>query len=126
MQPSWYRYIPVILVMGGIFLLSHQQGDNLDLPHFPQVDKVAHVVLYCLLGLAAYFAWYPRLRVESPFLVGFGVVLFCLVYGFTDEIHQFFIPGRFASGWDLVADVVGGLLAMLAVYSWRCRRPKLA
>lgn len=118
-----YRFIPVILIMGGIFFLSHQQGDTLDLPKLPQLDKVGHVSIYCLLGLGAYFACPPKLRVESPFLVGCGVVLFCLVYGFTDEIHQYFIPGRFASGWDLVADGIGGLLAMLAVFCWRYRRP---
>ena len=37
-------------------------------------------------------------------------VVFCLVYGMTDEFHQSFIPQRSVSGLDLLADLVGAML----------------
>ena len=40
------------------------------------------------------------------------------VYGITDEIHQYFVPGRFADPWDLLADMVGALLGVIAYHVW--------
>lgn len=118
----WFRYLPVSLMMVGIFFLSHQPGDSLDLPRLPQIDKAGHIMIYGLLALAAYYPLHRKHRFEKSWQVSSGVVLFCLIYGLTDEVHQSFIPGRFPSGLDLVADVFGALLAMLAVYVWQRRR----
>jgi hypothetical protein len=38
------RLVPVLLVMGTIFYLSHQPGDSLYLPPVP-IDKLAHLLL---------------------------------------------------------------------------------
>lgn len=32
------------------------------------------------------------------------------LYGFMDEIHQSFVPGRYCSLWDWVADTSGAIL----------------
>lgn len=71
----------------------------------PVNDKVIHLGLYALLGGA--LAW-GRLRSPSPpthlLLVSLGVVA-----GLVDEFHQAYVPGRDASGGDLLADTVGVL-----------------
>ena len=44
------------------------------------------------------------------------------LYGFTDELHQLFVPGRVCSVFDLVFDVIGcviGVLLMRLVTSLR-------
>lgn len=37
-------------------------------------------------------------------------ILFACLYGFSDEIHQAFVPERTASVWDFAADVLGSIL----------------
>jgi VanZ family protein len=38
-------------------------------------------------------------------------VLIAIGYGITDEIHQYFVPGRYCSLHDVFSDVVGTMLA---------------
>ena len=117
-RKNGYRLLPVTLVMGGIFYLSHQSGDSLSLPDIVNIDKFLHCGAYTVLGLAFLFALPPQWRHRHPFLAGCSVVLFCLLYGASDEFHQSFIPGRNCSGADLVADGVGGCLAAIAHWRW--------
>ncbi len=51
----------------------------------------------------------------SIFLLAF---LIAFAYGGTDELHQYFVPGRQCSLWDLLAD---GLGAGLGVYGYILR-----
>jgi VanZ family protein len=49
-----------------------------------------------------------------------GVVL----YATTDELHQAFVPGRFATFHDVLIDSVGGALGLFALWifgRWRKR-----
>jgi VanZ family protein len=39
-----------------------------------------------------------------------GVVV-SIIYGITDEIHQYFVPGRHCSLYDVFSDTVGAMLA---------------
>ena len=110
-----FRFIPLIAVMGIIFFLSNQPGDSLDLPDIPDLDKGLHCIVYGVLALSALFA-VPEYKYQAnPFGVSLLVVLFCLLYGISDEFHQSFIPGRFPSVLDLVADTIG---AVVVVWIW--------
>jgi VanZ family protein len=99
--------------MGSIFFLSHQPGDSFSLPDIINIDKALHALVYTILGLAAFLALSPSLQQRHPLLSSGAVVLFCLLYGITDEFHQSFIPGRCSSGGDLIADTLGGVLAVI-------------
>lgn len=114
LTPAVKRFFPPAVVMVTIFVLSHQPGDNLPLPALPGIDKVAHMVVYGLLAAALIRAFGQRMRQLRPGLVVMLTVLCCLVYGITDEFHQSFIPGRFVSGLDVLADTVGALLVGVA------------
>jgi VanZ family protein len=65
------------------------------------IDKVAHAVCYGILGLIAGGAAGRRAAL-------FGM-LAGLACGALDEHLQANVAGRFASGWDLLADTFGGL-----------------
>lgn len=115
----WLRLVPVLLVMGTIFMLSSQSGTSFSLPAIVNIDKVLHCLVYATLGLAALWALPPRFRRQRPLTASAVVVFFCLCYGLSDEFHQSFVPGRFVSLGDVVADTVGGLLAMVVFWGWR-------
>ncbi|MBM9616205.1 VanZ family protein [Desulfobulbus rhabdoformis] len=112
------RMVPLFMVMGGIFYLSHQPGSTLHLPEFYSSDKLLHMLAYAILGGAYLLGLKPFWRERFPFVVGSTLVL-CLVYGLLDEYHQSFIPGRSVSGGDVAADFLGGVMAVLLLFAWR-------
>jgi VanZ family protein len=85
-------------------------------------DKVVHAVGYAVFGvfcLRATHGGLGRLRLR-PTLAALVLVA---GYGAFDEWHQRVVPGRFSSFADWVADLIGGVLACLAVGLWFARRP---
>ncbi|MCE9637577.1 MAG: VanZ family protein [Planctomycetes bacterium] len=67
-------------------------------------DKLAHGLEYAAGGFIARAALASSFRRVSPWPLA---VLVCAAWGFTDEIHQGFVPGRVTDPWDLAADVTG-------------------
>jgi VanZ family protein len=119
---NFLRYIPMIMVMGIIFFLSAQTGDSLDLPDIPDLDKVLHAVAYAVLALTVLYAVPGEKYRGNPWRVSLLVVLFCLLYGMSDEFHQSFVPKRMPSALDLAADTCGAVLAVVVWYRVIMRR----
>lgn len=113
MRLTVIRIIPAVAAMGGIFLLSHQPGDRLDPYLFRWADKLAHLAVYAALCGALIYAFPPRYRCSSRKMVAAMSLLLCLLYGISDEFHQSFIPGRYPSLTDIVADISGAGLACM-------------
>ena len=108
------RFIPTIGIMGMIFFLSHQPDDFVELLHeFIGFDKLLHVIVYGSLAASLLYGLQPFINPTNMPVAGMIVVLFCLLYGLSDEFHQSFIPGRFVSGWDVLADTAGAVLVVL-------------
>jgi len=94
------------LVMGAIFFLSHQSGDTLNLPSFPGADKLAHMTAYGVLAFTVLWC-FGKKAMERQGRTILVTVLFCLLYGISDEYHQSFIPFRSVSVFDILADAAG-------------------
>jgi len=114
------RFLPAVLMMSIIFLLSHQPGDELELPFFiPHLDKIGHFIVYGLLAFACLHGLRPFRHAKIPLVwLNLGVVGFCCLYGISDEFHQTFIDGRTASVLDLLADTVGATAAVTSASLW--------
>ena len=118
------RFVYAVLLSLGIFTLS---SFPLTIPRrVPYNDKVAHVLIYFLLGLAylnAAMMGFTRRGRGRMLLALLAVVIF----GLLDEWHQSFVPGRVADKWDVLADALGGVAALLAVLLaprlWKAWRP---
>ncbi len=98
----WGRWSPVVGYAALVFCLSHQP----QLPTTPGGDKTAHVIAYAILGFLC-------ARALTSFDRGLRWALATAastLYGMTDEWHQSFVPGRTASGADLVADGIGAAI----------------
>jgi len=120
--PHFARFLPMLLFMGLLFLSSQMPDDAQ-----PQainefhLDKYLHVAAYAILALSALYALQPWER-RMPFRrLGLIIFLICGLYGISDELHQSFVPGRQMSVWDLIADLIG---ALLAIYAWRWLKGK--
>jgi VanZ family protein len=92
-----------------IFWLSHQP--TLPVPMlFEYQDKLHHFTAYFLMGILASRTF--RHFVKPPFILAIVSLVFCSLYGISDEWHQSFVEGRQADAWDWVADTFGTFMAM--------------
>ncbi len=118
------RFLPLVAVMALIFLLSHTPGKSLpDAAIFNQ-DKLWHALAYATLAAAALWAWLPQVK-KRPWPGLWGILLFCLLYGISDELHQSFIPGRYSSLADIVANVIGAALFLWVWWMWSTQKARL-
>jgi len=109
-------WLPLIAYCLLIFLQS--SSDNpVDLPPIANVDKVLHAGAYGLLGILFYRAYRSRWPSASGWTMANASLLSAAFYGLTDEIHQYFVPGRSADPWDWLADTVGAMLGVVAYHT---------
>ena len=112
------RITPMICIMGVIFVLSHIPGNAFIQVDIVNLDKVVHMVCYGVLALSVIWGWYPPGCKRSPLKTALAVILFCILYGISDEYHQSFIPGREPSLYDVIADGLGAVLVSFAWLWW--------
>ena len=105
---AWvFGWGPAALWATVLFLLSELEGVGRGLP--TGADKLAHGGLYLILGLS--LAWGKRrTRAGVP---GLLLLLMGVGYGALDEWHQSFVPGRFFTVGDWVADSAGVMLGLV-------------
>ncbi len=91
---------------GTICVLSQIPGKAIQEMPFTFWDKGAHFGVYAVLGFFIYGAAVLR-GVRWSRALAFTIFA-AVVLGGLDEIHQLFVPGRFAGLDDVAADVLGG------------------
>ena len=82
-------------------------------------DKMYHVIEYALLAVLVYRALRYSLTERTEISIGLLTIVAVVLFGCSDEIHQWFVPLRNTEGWDLMADALGGLIG---VNLWQCAR----
>lgn len=95
-------------------LLTPLFGDDLTIRDMIEkiVRKTAHVLEFTALGglWCGYFYLLPQCRIKPTifaFLVSVG-------YAVSDEIHQYFVPGRAARLYDVGFDTIGIVVGILS------------
>lgn len=126
-QARWLNasLVPPLLYMGFIFALSSIPDDASFsgpalLLAYPNLNNFLHIPLFG--GLAWLWLGYLRQTLPNNRTAEILCVTICLLFALSDELHQMFVPGRFASVTDVLLDVVG----ILAVVWWARRRPMVA
>jgi len=132
---AWW---PVVLWAGVIFGLSAIPGTQLPPVDLPQADKLAHLLVYAVLGALALRGVRRNRqagdrppdrdkgsdkRSEKPWPLRPGdvaaAVALTTLYGISDEIHQYWTPHRSPDWHDVVADALGGALGSLVFVATR-------
>jgi VanZ family protein len=76
-------------------------------------DKLLHAMAYFLFGMLLIRAFhYGGAKPLSKKLI-VTVVLLGFIYGLSDEIHQYFVPGRSSEVLDWLADAIGIMFGVL-------------
>lgn len=117
---------PAILWAMAIFA-----GSSIPSEDFPNLliftqDKLLHLTAYLGFGVLLERAFrHQTLLRQLARHSKLSAILCAALYGLSDEFHQSFVPGRSMDPWDLLADVLGVVLAMtlLSAYQrFRLRR----
>jgi VanZ family protein len=137
------HWLPVILWMGFIFVMSTSLGSSahtsrlieplirllapgispaaVDRVHF-FIRKGGHLTEYAILALLVLRAVRISLqaRAAGNLCKAAGIALLVSVaYAGSDEYHQSFVPGRTASVYDVMIDGCGAAAALAAALGWR-------
>lgn len=101
-------WVPSFAYMALIWALS-SQSQAIPLPDLPWHDKGAHFIEYAILGgLYAYAAQRTWPGLGTVRALALAAVL-TSAWGYVDEIHQAFVPGRNSDVRDWVADTLGAI-----------------
>jgi VanZ family protein len=97
-------WLPVVAWAAVIFVLSAQPDLTTGLGGWDTIlRKLAHFAEYAILGallVRALAAYVPAIAAA-------------IAYAISDEIHQAFVPGRYASALDVAIDAAGVLIGVL-------------
>ena len=108
---------------------DHSASDVLALAGYFEhpLRKLAHLLEYGVLGSLFAFSYIPLMK-EYRAEGGIGRKLYMLcnalvfiLAGF-DELHQYFVPGRYASVWDVLLDTFGSALFCFVLYITKDRK----
>lgn len=142
-QKLFIYFAFTLLCMGCIFFFSAQNADTSQelsdgllaklkalialLPSISgqgaehDIRKYAHLFEFCMLGigsaLTAAELWNGR--ASTPALPPVTAWAFGALYACTDELHQYFVPGRSAQLSDVALDSFGVLLGVAFVFICR-------
>ena len=130
MKPGSLKiYLPPLLLMGAIFILSSIPG-KMDDDHAlrflteldPQLQNLLHIPMFGMLQ------WLWLRAFVKAGKTGGRTIFVCVgittAYGLIDEFHQLFVPGRYASLTDVLLNLVGVAAGTLA-FRW-LSPPRLA
>lgn len=80
----------------------------------PEIQNMLHLPVFAVLSSLWIVAYRQReSSIKKSVLCALSITIF---YGFVDEYHQYYVPGRFMSLTDICFDVVGSSLGGVAYY----------
>jgi VanZ family protein len=112
MKLFFTHWLPWILYAGLIFYVSSQQLPEVPVK-LPDIDKAAHVVEYGLFALLAFRALSTinNKPIRRHFI--FVVLIISVLYAFSDEWHQLYVPGRQMDPLDFLYDSLGAIIVSI-------------
>jgi VanZ family protein len=109
-------YLPLAIYWIVLFIGTTLPAD--EIPHFfNSQDKLEHFLAYlglaALINLTLFLQNKIVLDHSKAFLLS---ILFVMIYGAIDEIHQIWIPSRVCDFFDWCADSLGGFTGAAIIY----------
>lgn len=115
-RKRYLLHIPLVVYWIVLFILTSIPTDSL--PNlFGISDKLEHLGAYLILSFILTLTIYLREKndlINKYYLI--SGMLISIIYGVFDEIHQYFIPGRYCEFYDFIANVLGSIIGSLLVF----------
>ncbi len=89
---------------------SSLKGTSMPKSYIFTLDKLIHIVEYFIFGVLLYFSIVGSAKYSTilSFILG-------IFYSFIDELYQSTVYARDASGFDIIADIIGLILSAFFV-----------
>jgi VanZ family protein len=84
---------------------------------FEHQDKLFHFGAYFVMGLLAWRSF--KHTVDLPIILALVSIIFCSLYGISDEWHQSFVEGRSSDVLDWLADTIGASMSVFLLHKLR-------
>ncbi len=114
MKKLIYYWLPPLLWMLLIFSLSARQ--RVSVSEISSINfiffKTLHLIEYAILFFLLFRALFKTTKMPLNRIFYFSIII-AIVYAFTDELHQTFVPTREGSPRDVVIDTIGILLCFM-------------
>lgn len=94
---------------------------------YANIRKWAHIYIYCALGVSMALTVHAWARRGGLLRQALAAVVFCTVFAASDELHQYFVPGRAMLLTDVGVDMLGFIPCIALTFlliAWRTRRKK--
>jgi len=111
-RPKFLWFV-IFLYMSFIFYLS-------SISYPPQVAKgvkhapiFEHILEFGILGFLLFLGFRSLNSLKFYKNAATFAVLFGTIYGILDEVHQYFVPGRYSELIDVIANFIGVVFAVL-------------
>ncbi len=111
-NPNLYIYLPLCIYWICLFFLTTMPLDAVP-QIFTSQDKIEHLIAYLILSFLLTLSLHfqkKSLKISKNYLM--FTIVFLILYATIDELHQFFVPGRFCDIYDWSADMIGGVLGI--------------
>lgn len=79
------------------------------------IRKFAHFFLYAILAIFVFLLLREFITIDYQLIL--FTILICFIYAITDELHQYFIPGRTSRAFDVLVDTSGATISTMFTYS---------
>lgn len=104
----FFYWFPIFIYCLLIYIQSSYPSPE-SVPDMPYIDKLLHLGAYAFLG-ALFFRAFRTLSIKSNLkLVALLSIISATLYGISDEIHQYYVPDRYADFMDVLADMAGSI-----------------
>ncbi len=110
-------WLPPIIYALIIFILSSRPSPRLG-PEIPHIDKISHTLIYFIFAILMWRALYHASPAFFQKRAIWFALIFTILFGVSDEWHQFFVSFRHADVFDLLFDSIGASLAIVGINWW--------
>lgn len=114
-------WLPLIIYCLAIYIQSDYPSPE-EIPSWTFSDKILHFAAYGLLGILfirAYETLPLRINKILLILMSSGSAI---LYGVSDEIHQYFVPFRDADIMDVAANTIGSVCGVYFYHLWKAQK----
>jgi hypothetical protein len=109
-ENSWFLWALFIIAAGSIFYLSSMTFPTTDTGTPNILATLYHFLAFFLFTMLLYLTSIKRRKLKLGFYL---VIIISILYAILDELHQFFVPGRFMSLIDIIVNIAGIMYASL-------------
>jgi len=111
------KHLPLVLVCVFIFIQSGKQARVVSYDGNTNyfIHKLAHFLLFSLVFMFAHRSFGNRKQ----------ALIFTIIYGISDEIHQYYVPTRTPSIVDVIIDSGAGLTWFFLIKKYKKYLPEV-